>query len=40
MLFDCSKVIKLLGHPLIPLEESIKETVKDLEKHGFVKEQP
>jgi len=39
MLFDCGKVIKLLGHPLIPVEDSLRETIKGLEQHGFVKEQ-
>jgi len=39
MLFDSSKVIKLLGHPLITVEESIRDTIKGLEQHKFVKEQ-
>jgi len=35
--FDCSKVQKLLGHPLISAHDSIRETVAGLEKIGHIK---
>jgi nucleoside-diphosphate-sugar epimerase len=38
MLFDCTKAIKLLGRSFRSWEESVAETVKSLEEHGFVKQ--
>jgi len=38
MLFDCSKATKLLGRPFRPLAETVSDTVKSMEEHGFLNE--